>query len=72
MLSGFTRESRVSHELTRMALSQRDGMNTQSLGTVEGKCSSQRSIHNIDAAQPSPKVSPSRTGCPAWLEEYLR
>lgn len=65
MISGFTRESRLSHELTGMAISQRHGMDAQSLGAVKGKCSSQRSIQNIYAAQPSPKVCPSRTGCPA-------
>ena len=70
MISGFVKELFVSHELTRMAVSQRHGMDTQSLGTVEGKCSSQWSIQNIYAAKPSPKVSPSRPSCPAWME-YL-
>ena len=62
----------MSHELTRMALSQRHGMDAQSLGTVEGKRSSQRSIQNIYAAQPSPKVGPSRPSCPAWVGVSVR
>ena len=58
-------------ELTGMALSQRYGMDAQSLGAVEGKCSSQRGIQNIYAAQPSPQVSPSSTNCPACLRASI-
>ena len=72
MISGSTKVSRVSYELTRMAVSQRHGMDTQSLGAVEGKCCSQRGIQNIYAAQPSPKVSPSRPSCSAWVEVSVR